>query len=398
MGLFSGPSIARREVQEDVEERGTYYAPRIPADIGTFAETTVTPSTAAQSVAIRSTADLIASLGSELPIDVWTDNRGKKRKVSTPGSLEDPGGDERGREDWAYQLLWNWLITGNNVGAVIDRDGAILRTVDLFNPDDVSASVMDGKPMFVINGRSKKDEDDFAHWRVNPISGRLMGLSPIEHHATTIGISLATSRFGRQWFVDGAHPSGVLTNDSVDMTEPIADAAKAKVLEKRGTSEPIVLGKGWKWENAQVTPEESQFLQTQGLSEAQCARIFGPGFAEVFGFETGAGKSMTYANLVDRRQDLLVMSMNRWLRRYERVLSKFVPRTQWVEVNRDALLEATTKQRYEAYASALTNKWKTVNEIREHENLDPVPWGNEPITAAAPAAPAPKEDSDGDDD
>ena len=88
MGLFSGPAIARREAPEAAEERATYYAPRIPADIGTYSEVTVTPSTAAQSVAIRSTADLIASLGSELPINVWTKNRGKKRTVSTPGSIE----------------------------------------------------------------------------------------------------------------------------------------------------------------------------------------------------------------------------------------------------------------------------------------------------------------------
>lgn len=378
MGLFSGPSIAR---SEHGEERATYWAPRVPAVIGNYADVAVTATTAAQSVAIRTTVDLIASLGSELPIKVFSGSKDERRRERTPAELEDPGGDDRGREDWGYRLLWSWLITGNNFGDIVDRDSYRLRTVDLFSTDDVSASVYGGEPSFWVNGKAVDDLNRFAHWRVNPMSGRLLGLSPIEHHATTIGVSLATSRFGRQWFTDGAHPSGFLTNDEVQLTPEQALEAKQRVLTARGSSEPMVFGKGWSWANAQITPEESQFLQTQGMSEAQCARIYGPGFPEILGLtDGGGGRSMTYANLVDRRQDLLVLSMNRWLRRYERVLSKFTPRGHWVELNRDALLEATTLQRFQAHASALRNRWRTPNEIRRIEHIDTdIPGGDEPI-------------------
>lgn len=379
MGFLSGEPIARREPQ--VVERATYKAPRPTAQIGSYSEVVVTPSTAAQSVAIRSTADLIASLGSELPVNLWTEERGKRVKVkNVPGSIEDPGGDDRGREDWGYRLLWSWLLAGNALGDVIDRTAYQLVTVDLINLDDVTASVVEGKPKWHVNGYSAED-NRIAHWRVNPIAGRLLGLSPIEHHATTIGISLATSRFGRQWFADGAHPSGLLYNELAEIDADQAAIAKARVLEARGSSEPMVYGKGWKWENAQITPEESQFLQTQGLSEAQCARIFGPGFAEVFGYETGG--SMTYSNIVDRRQDLLVLGMNRWLRRYDRVLTKFAPPGVWAEVNREGLLEATTLQRYQAHAASLP--WTTINEIRVVEGKEPIEGGDVLVNSATPA-------------
>lgn len=386
MGLFSG----RNTIGRATEERATYRAPQMPAVIGSYADVVVTPSTAAQSVAIRTTVDLIASLASELPINVYAGTRKDRRDARTPSELEDPGGDDRGREDWGYRLLWSWLLTGNNFGDIIDRDGHRLRTVDLFNPDDISANVIDGKPVFHVNGKEVDNLAAFAHWRVNPIAGRLLGLSPIEHHATTIGVSLATSRFGRQWFADGAHPSGYLTNTEVALTGTQAKDAKKIVLDARGSSEPMVFGKGWNWTNAQITPEESQFLQTQGLSEAQCARIFGPGLPEILGLsDSGSGGKVTYSNLVDRRQDVLVLSLNRWLRRYERILTKFVPRGQWVELNRDALLEATTLQRYQAHASALQNNWKTIDEVRDIENLDPVPWGKEPFAQKSGGAPAP---------
>lgn len=388
MGLFSGNPVTRAAA---VEERATYRAPSVPAHIGSYADVVVTPTSAAQSVAIRSTADLIASLGSELPITVYTGSKKDRREVATPSVLEDPGGDGTGREDWGYRLLWAWLLAGNAVGDVIDRRGEQLLTVDLVGTDDVSVTVAGGKPRWYFGGHHVSDAAArVAHWRVNPIAGRLMGLSPIEHHATTIGTSIATSRFGRQWFADGAHPSGLLYNEIAELDADQASVAKARVVQARGSSDPMVFGKGWKWENAQITPEESQFLQTQGLSEAQCARIFGPGFAEILGYETGG--SMTYSNIVDRRQDLLVFSLNRWLRRYERVLSRFTPRPQWVEVNRDALLEATTLQRYQAHALALNGQWRTPNEIREIEHIDtPIEGGDQPIKSSA--APAPTQEA-----
>lgn len=385
MGLFSGPKTTREAPATDVEERASYWAPRMPANIGNYSDVTVTTTSAAQSVAIRSTTDLIASLGSELPVNLWTEERGKRvRFKNTPAGVEDPGGDDRGREDWGYRLFWSWLLAGNACGDIVERNPHQLLTVDLINIDDVTPSVVEGTPKWYVNG-TDIPAARMAHWRVNPVPGRLMGLSPIEHHATTIGISLATSRFGRQWFADGAHASGYLTNTEIALTEEIAEQAKAKVLEARGSSAPMVFGKGWGFTGAQVTPEESQFLQTQGLSEAQCARIFGPGFAEILGYETGG--SMTYANVVDRRQDLLVLSMNRWLRRYDRVLSMFAPRGVWAEVNRDALLEATTLQRYQAHTASLP--WRTVNEIRDIEHLDPIDGGDHlSKTPAAPATPA----------
>ena len=156
-------------------------------------------------------------------------------------------------------------------------------------------------------------------------------------------------------------------------------------MAARGTRDPVVLGKGWSWDEIQISPEESQFLQTAGMSGAQCARIFGPGFAELLGYETKS--SMTYSNIVDRRQDILVLSMNKWFRRYERILSLFTPPDQWVEINRDAMLEATTLQRYQAHKVALDGAWRTINEVREIEHLKPVDWGNEPWTKSAGSTP-----------
>ena len=349
--------------------------------------------TSLQSVAVRATADLICSLASELPVGVYQDDADGRVKRPTPPNLMDPGGDGHGLEDWTYRLLLSWLMRGNAYGNELewDRRGRALR-VDLVHPDDVQATVLDGSVRWVVGGRVLEPAaaDRFQHHRVNPVAGRVLGLSPIGQHAATINVSLQATRYGSQWFRDGAHPGGILSNTETQLSAEQAQTAKKRFLAAlSGTREPLVMGKGWAYSSIQVAPEESQFLETMGFTEAQCARLFGPGFAEVMGYETGG--SMTYANVVDRRQDLLVLSMNKWLRRVERVLSTLVPPKQYVRLNRDALLESTTLARYQAHALALRHRWRTINEVRRIEDEPPVPWGDEPAATAQPAQPAPGE-------
>src|SRR5690606_41896376 len=109
--------------------------------------------------------------------------------------------------------------------------------------------------------------------------------------------------------------------------------------------------------------------------------------AEVLG-NAVKGSSLTYSHLEDRDLHLLKYSLNKWIKRLGRLLSEFLPRPQYVVIDRDALLETSTMQRYAAHASALSQKWKTINEVRQLEHLDPVPWGDVPagVTGAAPAA------------
>jgi hypothetical protein len=65
----------------------------------------------------------------------------------------------------------------------------------------------------------------------------------------------------------------------------------------------------------------------------------------------------------------------------------------FVKLNLDALLRASLKDRYDAYAVGIVNRFQTINECRRLEDLPPVPWGDEPFiptkvteTGAAPNA------------
>ncbi|NUT53689.1 MAG: phage portal protein [Saccharothrix sp.] len=382
---------------EQAPQRATQFSP-VPYPVLAprgFAEVDLSVAESSlQSIAILVTTDLIASLGSELPITCYRGEGRDRVKAPKPSYLLDPAGDGHGVEDWLYQALMSWLLRGNLYGDILDRArGGYPTQVLLHHPDEVRGWLHEGQEVWTVNGRDV-DRSRWLHRRVHPVAGRVQGLSPIQFAATTIGLSITAARYGDQWFRDGAHPSALLTNDEAELDGPRARTVKERFIAALyGSREPLVLGKGWKYQPIQVSAEESQFLKTQGWSEAQCSRLYGPGFAEILGYETGG--SMRYTNVESRNAHLLVYSMNKWLKRAERLLSGMLPRPIYVEFDRDALLDTTTLARYKAHALALSNRWKTVNEVRDSERLRPVPWGDKPNETGPAALPSGDEEKDG---
>lgn len=341
-----------------------------------------------QSIAYRSAVDLMASLVSELPFYVYSGEGTDRKKRNTPGYLLDPAGDGYGVQDWAYMLVQSWLMRGNVFGNILDQGPTgMLRQVDLYHPDRVGVRLERGEPVWTVNGR-EHDREKMFHRRAFPVAGCLLGLSPVQMHADSLGLSIATTRFGLSWFKDGGHPGGILSNSESDMSDDthVRKAKERFLAALFGTREPLVLGRGWKYEQIQIAPEESQFLETSGMSEAQAARIVGAGLAEVLGYETGG--SMTYATVVDRDIALLKYAADRWLRRVERIYSSFLPRPQYALFDRDAFLDTNIVQKWAVNKVKLDTGAYKINEIRAANNDQPVEWGNVPMALQLKAQPA----------
>lgn len=346
---------------------------------------------ALRSVAVRSSVDLIASLAGELPLSVYTGEGPNRQKRSTPSYLEDPAGDGHGRADWTYQALTSWLMRGNIFGEVLDTSPlGFIRQVDLWHPDSVHPQIdSGGKVNWSHGGVPVERMDRFYHRRVNPVPGAVLGKSVIDYHSWQLTLPLTAQLYGLQWFRDGAHPSGVLSSTTTDMTT--LDDTKVKLIKGRfiaglrGRRDVALVGKGWSFDKLQVSPEESQFLSTMGFSEAQCCRIFGPGMAEILGYDSGG--TLTYANVESRASHLLIFAVGKWLSRMDRLYTQMLPASQYAILERDAVLSSTTLARYQTHQIALANRFKTINEVRAQENLPPVAWGDEPadLPAAAPA-------------
>jgi HK97 family phage portal protein len=346
----------------------------------------VTKDTALSKVALLAGVNLIAEMPSILDGDVWTGQGGQRRKTDMPSALEDPEGLGYGLVDFAYKYLSCRMLRGN-VFIRVDKVNSQGRpsVVTLIPPDDVIVRRNSkGQWEFHASGHAEplkpfrsQPEGGIIHRRAFPQAGQALGLSVVSNHARTLGLSLASEQFGADFFADGAHPSGILTTDQ-PVSEPDAKTIKQRFVNAiRGSREPAVLGGGVKYTPIQITPEESQFLETQKWTAAEVCRMVGPGVAEMLGYETGG--TMTYQNVNARSLHLLIYTVDRWLKEFEACVSEyFLPRSQELLFDRTGVMRMVPQDRWKVHRDELTLGAKTINEVRAEEGLPPVEWGDTP--------------------
>lgn len=342
-----------------------------------------------QSAAVWSATNLVASVLASVPLDTYRRMAdGTAKQIGSPRLVDDPGGEGHGAADWLYQYLMSMQLRGNVNGklGLADPATGYPAQIVLYHPDEVFGwrDEYGGQIRWRVRGKEVPN-GQMWHRRAYPMPGAVMGMSPVSYHVMTIGQNLAATRFGVQFFTDSGHPTYVYRNSEQDINQSKAAVVKARIMAAtHGNREPLVMGKGWeKPEPIQLKPEDSQLLEVQGYSAADCCRIFGPGLAEILGYETGG--SLTYANRVDRSTDLLTFTFDPWLTAIERMFTAMLPRPQFVKFNRSALLRMTAMERWRVHEIALRTQARVVNEVRDDEDWAPVPWGNEPV-AVAPAA------------
>ena len=122
---------------------------------------------------------------------------------------------------------------------------------------------------------------------------------------------------------------------------------------------------------------DAQFLQSRRFTVEEIARIFRCPPPAIGDLTHG-----TYSNVSELGSWLVKYTLRPWMIRIEQamrlaLLSADGQRTHMIEHNAEDLLRGDQKTRHEAYASARQWGWMSQNEIRQRENLSPIPDGDE---------------------
>jgi HK97 family phage portal protein len=304
-----------------------------------------------------------------MPLHAFTLQSGVRVPVNDPPLLVKPGGDAT-PPDWVYMLMVSLLLRGNAYGWIVrrDRDGYPVQ-IEILNPDKVQIrkDSATGRLVYMINGNPVPTEDIW-HVRAYRMPGSPLGLSPIQYAALSINTDAAIQQFALGYFNDAPHPASVLTSDQSINKEnalEIKDRLKASVVGR----EPLVLGAGLKFNPLSVSPNESQFLETQKLGVAGIARIYGVP-AEMINSESG--NSMTYANIESKGIDFLVYSVQGWLTRLEAAMAPLMPGQKHARFDPSVLTRTDLEGRIKAGAIAIASKQATPDEVRAWSDLPPL--------------------------
>lgn len=331
----------------------------------------------------------------QISLDSFAQPAGAAQPAAVPFDEQQPWfknpvlDDDTTRAAWIEQSVVSLATSGNCYWEIRRRksDNAIVE-LPVLNPLGMTIEGKGKDRTFREAGTSRVFKaSEIKHLKLLRVPGSPFGLGPIQAAAAEILGARDLVDFAAKWFAPGkGQPSGVLKSDQ-PLSPEQAVAAKARWIETQGaTTGPAVLGQGLDYKPIYLSPKDAQFLESQGFSITQIARLFGvPASLMLAAVE---GNSQSYANVAQDWLGYVRFSLMAYLIEIEEALSTLLPRRTWAKFNIEALLRSDTSTRYAAHAIAV-DKWMTAEEIRVIEGLSATPALGEYRKPAAPVAPAP---------
>ncbi len=202
----------------------------------------------------------------------------------------------------------------------------------------------------------------------------LVGLSPIQYAAQSIGLAIATERFGAQFFGNGASPSLALEHPgTVKDPKRLRENFRA-AYGGRNNRGVAVLEEGMKVSVISVPPESAQFLETRKFQLTEICRIYRVPPHLVQHLENATFSNIEHQS-IDYVQHTLVPWMVRWEQAVNAKLLTDADRESglYVKLNANALMRGDFKSRMDGYAIGRQNGILSTNDIRRLEDMDLVP-------------------------
>lgn len=346
--------------------------------------------TAMQTTAVYACVRILAEAVASLPLHVYEyqDDGGKKLVHDHPlyYLLHDEPNPEMTSFVFRETLMSHLLIWGNAYAQII-RDGAgrVLGLYPLLpdkmdvQRDDrgniyyVYSRNSDENPMFKEYGDIRLKAEDVFHIPGLGFDG-LIGYSPIAMAKNAVGMTLACEEYGASFFANGANPGGVLEHPGV-LKDPskVRESWNSVYRGVNNAHKIAVLEEGMKYQQIGIPPEEAQFLETRKFQINEIARLY-----RIPPHMVGDLDKSSFSNIEQQSLEFVKYTLDPWVIRWEQSLQRslLLPGEKgkyFIKLNVDGLLRGDYQSRMNGYAVGRQNGWFSANDIREMENMNPIP-------------------------
>jgi HK97 family phage portal protein len=327
---------------------------------------------------------LLSNNAASMPLRVYLQNLGRDgypgKRLWTGPSLFDQPSVYGTLYQWIQTLMTSVLLHGNSWGFITGRDNYGFPTgIEWIPPhlmyvheaeDENSWNLLRAKVF--VGGRSvvwHGPDAEVFHIRGLPQAGRIEGLSPLRLFALRITAGIEAQRFGTDWYASGGFPPGTFQNAEIEVDKQQAAEMRAELVKSLRRREPLVYGRDWDYKPVTVPPSEAQFLDAMQMNATQMAAILNVPPDRVGG---SRGDSLTY-NTVEQSTLQIIEALRPWLVNMEQSFSQLLlPRNRMSKFFTDALLKTDLEARMNMYQIMRNFGLRTVNEIRDLEDLAPL--------------------------
>lgn len=356
---------------------------------GSSSGKSVNERSAMQMTAVYSCVRILAEAVAGLPLHLYryTDKGGKEKAIdhSLYRLLHDEPNPEMSSFVFRETLMTHLLLWGNAYAQIIrNGKGEVIGLYPLM-PNKMTVDRDEAGRLYYTYNRSNEDAPtmkgstvvlkptDVLHIPGLGFDG-LVGYSPIAMAKNAIGMAIACEEYGAKFFANGASPGGVLEHPGT-----IKDPARVRdswnsVYQGSGNSHRIaVLEEGMKYTPIGISPEQAQFLETRKFQINEIARIF-----RVPPHMVGDLEKSSFSNIEQQSLEFVQYTLRPWLVRWEQGITRSLfsedeKPSLFVKFNVDGLLRGDYASRMTGYATARQNGWISANDIRELEDMDPIP-------------------------
>ena len=346
--------------------------------------------TAMQTTAVYACVRILAEAVASLPLHVYEyqEDGGKQMVHDHPlyYLLHDEPNPEMTSFVFRETLMSHLLIWGNAYAQIIrDGNGRVLGLYPLLpNKMDVQrddrgnlyyvySRNSDENPTFKEYGDIRLKAEDVLHIPGLGFDG-LIGYSPIAMAKNAVGMTLACEEYGASFFANGANPGGVLEHPGV-LKDPskVRESWNSVYRGVNNAHKIAVLEEGMKYQQIGIPPEEAQFLETRKFQINEIARLY-----RIPPHMVGDLEKSSFSNIEQQSLEFVKYTLDPWVIRWEQSLQRalLLPGEKgkyFIKLNVDGLLRGDYQSRMNGYAVGRQNGWLSANDIREMENLNPIP-------------------------
>lgn len=345
--------------------------------------------TAMQTTAVYACVRILSETLAALPLQLYRYTPGGKERVYDHPLyhiLHDEPNPEMTSFIFRETLMSHLLIWGNAYAQIIrDRLGRVQGLYPL-RPDKMTVcrdesgqiyyiytKTTDENPAIKPYGQVPLRKDEVLHIPGLGFDG-LVGYSPIAMARNAVGMTMACEEYGASFFANGASPSGVLEHPGV-----LKDPAKVRdswnaVYRGTGNAHKVaVLEEGMKYQQIGIPPEEAQFLETRKFQLDEIARLY-----RIPPHMIGDLEKSSFNNIEQQSMEFVKYTLDPWVIRWEQSMQKalFLPEEKkqyFLKFNVNGLMRGDYESRMTGYSIGRQNGWLSANDIREMEDMNPVP-------------------------
>ena len=335
---------------------------------------------------VWSCVKVISETIASLPISLYEKDSDNKRYVLFDSPLHTLVGEQPSPLYNSFSFFERALIDlclDGNFFAYIERNNGGLPTQIIpIQCDDVSVYVSpDGREVYYEIEQNEKipypvtgrvSSENMIHVKGLSTDG-VVGKSPIQSAAESLGISLSIEQFAGSFFKNGASVGGILKHPGTLKPET-AKRLRASWNQTYSGSvnagKTAILEEGMEFFPRQIPNNQAQFLETRMYQISDICRIF-----RVPNHLVNDLQNATYSNIEAQQIDFVTHTISPWVKRIEMALNqKLIPFNkkgqQYFKFNLTALLRGDSKSRADYYRTLVNIGVMSPNEVRTFEDMN----------------------------